>query len=444
MLSKSEVYGIIDWIIECGKGYDILTNIEYKNEGLTRFANSEIHQNVYKENMIIDIKVKDGSKTASVKTNRTDAESIKRAVEQALENLKFVPPGDLEIPLIESPMEISKEAYDTTLDSKFSTMERAKLIEKGINILEDDYHGAGALSLIKEFYAVGNSKGIKRFARFDRVEFTVMVMEKGGSSGYVELNTDKAEELDVVKEFKTAYEKAKMGIDPIELEPGKYTVILEPLAVGDLLSYLAYAGLRGRAIEQGFSFLTGKVGEKVFGDNVTIKDDGNHPNTMKMPFDFEGAERKELIFFDKGVSRDLAYDLKSAIKAGKKTTGHSIGDTDLGGFPFNIIMEGGDKTLDELISTTKKGLLVTRFHYMNIINPREIVLTALTRDGLFLIEDGKVTRGVKNLRFTESLLNALNNIIGITQKQVKVPHFFGVSVAPGLKIADFTFTGKTS
>ena len=444
MLTKSEAYTIIDRILEYGKGYDLLVNIHCTGEGLTRFANSGIHQNVYKEDVAVSIKVQDGPRSVTVNTNRTDESSIRAAVKEAAENLKLVPPGDTAVPLVGAPAEISSEDYDRELAQKFSTAARAKLIKEGIAVLGAGYHAAGALALITGFYAVGNSLGIKRFCRTDHAEFNVMVMETNGSSGYAEIHTDRSAELDVAAGFHTAYTKAQMGVDPIDLEPGHYTVILEPLAVGDLLNYMAYAGLRGRAVQQEISFLTGKTGQKVFGDNITIRDNCRHPAMPKLPFDFEGAPRKEITFFDRGTARELAYDLKTALKDGKETTGHSLADPDLGGFPCHLVMEGGEESMENLIAGTANGLLVTRFHYMNIVNPREIILTALTRDGLFLIENGGIARGVRNLRFTESLLNAFNNIAGITARREKVPGFFGVSYVPALKIENFAFTGKTS
>lgn len=139
----------------------------------------------------------------------------------------------------------------------------------------------------------------------------------------------------------------------------------------------------------------------------------------------------------------MAYDIKSALREDTETTGHSIGDSSMGGFPINLIMKNGDKSIEDIIKESDNAIIVTRFHYMNIVDPRQAVLTALTRDGLYMIENGQIKHAIKNMRFTESMLNALNNVTGISKERVKVPGFFGVVYVPALKIENFHFTGKT-
>jgi predicted Zn-dependent protease len=177
----------------------------------------------------------------------------------------------------------------------------------------------------------------------------------------------------------------------------------------------------------------------VFGENITIRDDVNNENTMPLYFDFEAYERKTLDIIKNGVVKELAYDIKSAIKDGVETTGHSVGQSGMGGIPLNLVMEGGCDTLEGLIKSASKGILITRFHYMNVVDPRQALLTGLTRDGLFMIEDGKLKSGVKNMRFTESMLNAFNKVVGITNERKKTSGYY----VPAVKIEDFHFTGKT-
>lgn len=442
MLSKKKAYEIIDTTLSYCNYYTMIS-IDAEEEGLTRFANSEIHQNVLNNNTSITIKILHDKKESKVTTNLLDVESLKQAVNEAEENLRFLPEGELEMPQICEPKEISNEDYDKELGSKFDITNRSKLLKHGIEQFEPAFIAAGSLSLKKTVYAMGNTKGIKRYARIDSVEFNAVVIHEDGFSGYVELNTTKANELDVVEQFEIAYTKAKQGINPISVKPGEYTVILEPLAVGDLLAYMSYLGFTARGVQTGMSFLTGKLGEKVFGDNITITDDVHNANTIPLRFDFEGYEKKKLNIIEKGVAKELAYDVASAIKDGVETTGHSVGDTSTGGFAFNLVMGNGQNSMRDLIKSTKRGLLVTRFHYMNAVDPTKAQLTALTRDGLYLIEDGKVKSGVKNLRFTESMLKAFNNVVGITKERKKVPGFFGTNYVPALKIENFLFTGNT-
>ncbi len=443
MLNKATAYALIDKTLSFCNHYTMVT-VDAKEEGLTRFANSGIHQNVYNNDTSLTVAVYKGKKEASVTTNVLDESSIKQAVKEAEENLDFIPDGEYELPELTLPPEIAVEQYEQEVSKKFDIENRGKLLKEAIDSLEDGYIAAGALSLNKTVLAMGNNRGIKRYARVDSVDFNAVVIHKDGSSGYAACNTNKAAELDVSEQFRTAFQKAKTGLDPITLEPGAYTVILEPLAVGDLLAYMSYSGFSARSVQTGLSFLTGKIGEKLFGENITVTDDVSNPNTYPLKFDFEGHEKKRLAIIEKGRVKELAYDSKSAAKDKTTTTGHSVGHPDIGGFPFNLVMEAGKDNLEDLISSTKKGLLVTRFHYMNIVDPRQAVLTALTRDGLFLIEDGVIKSGVKNLRFTESMLKAFNKVTGITAERKKVPGFFAVNYVPALKITDFHFTGKTS
>lgn len=438
MLNRKEAYEVIDRVLSyCN--YYTMVSISSEEHGLTRFANSEIHQNVYNADNSVTIKVCYGKKESKVSTNLLSEDGLKQAVMDAEENLKFMPDGDIEIPQIISPEEIVYEEYDEELEKVFDTINRAKLIKEGIDSLDEGYTAAGALSLNKEAIAMGNSLGLRRYARLDNVDFSVVVTHRDGVSGYGEVNSDSANEINIPAIFKAAYNKARMGINPITIEPGSYTVILEPLAVGDLLQYMNYIGFSARSAQMGTGYLTGQIGKKVFGENITIKDDVNNENTMPLYFDFEGYERKPLNIIEKGIVKELAYDIKSAIKDGVETTGHSVGQAGMGGIPLNLVMEGGNDTLEKLIKTTKKGILVTRFHYMNVVDSRQALLTALTRDGLFMIEDGEIKSGVKNMRFTESMLNAFNKVVGITIERKKTSGCY----VPGLKIEDFHFTGKT-
>lgn len=438
MLSRKDAYEVIEKILSYCNYYTMVT-IDSEEHGLTRFANSEIHQNVFNADNSVTIKVYSGRKESKVTTNLLTEEGLRQAVTDAEENLKFMPEGEIEMPEIISPEEILCEDYDEELEKKFDVVNRAKLIKEGIDLLDTDYTAAGALSLNKEAIAMGNTQGIRRYARLDNVDFSVVVTHRDGVSGYGEVNSDKADNLNVLDEFKTAYNKAKMGLNPIVIEPGSYTVILEPLAVADLLGYMNYVGFSARSAQMGTGYLTGKIGQKVFGENITIRDDVNDENTIPLYFDFEGYERKALNIIENGIVKELAYDIKSAIKDGVKTTGHSAGYAGMGGVPLNLVMEGGDETLEGLIKSTSKGILVTRFHYMNVVDPRQAVLTALTRDGLFMIEDGKIKSGVKNMRFTESMLNAFSKVVGISSERRKASGYY----VPALKIEDFHFTGKT-
>ena len=206
---------------------------------------------------------------------------------------------------------------------------------------------------------------------------------------------------------------------------------------------MSYVGFSAKSVDTGISFLAGKKGQQVFGENISIYDDHTDGNTFSLPFDFEGYERKKLNIIDQGVAKELAYDIRTALKEGVDTTGHGLGEASTGGFPINLIMKNGAKSLEDIIKETDNAILVTRFHYMNVVDPKKALFTALTRDGLYMVKNGQISHAVKNMRFTESMLNAFNKVTAVSKDRKKVPSFFGVSYVPALKIDDFHFTGKT-
>lgn len=435
-------YALIDKVLSYCNNYTMVS-ITDTDEGLTRFANSEIHQNVQNSDTTIEITVSGNKREATVTTNLMDDESLKLAVKNAEENLLFVPEGELLIPELTSPSEICNEDYDASIETTFGILDRARLIKEGVEALSSGFTAAGALSLEKTVLAMGNNRGVKRYSRIDAIKLSVVVTHESGSSGIATESANIASDMDVSLSFVAAYSKAIAGINPISIEPGSYTVILEPKAVANLLMYMAISGFSAKSVQTGSSCLTEKLGERVFGENITISDDVTNDNTFPYYFDTEGYERKKVEIIKNGVANQLVYDTKSAVHDGVETTGHSISSPEMGGIPLNIVMEAGSESFESMIKSSKKAILVTRFHYMNTVNPRQALLTALTRDGLYLVEDGEIKSGIKNMRFTESMLEAFNNVTSISAERTKVPSIVGVSYVPALKIENFHFTGKT-
>lgn len=417
-----------------------LIRMDYNQEGLTRFASSEIHQNVVREDLNLTLQLREGKRESIVSTNRLDDEGIFELVREGEAILDLVPEGEIEVPLVEEPAEISWEERDPKLVETYTTMRRAESIKEGVLSLSKGSTASGTLSLDQKEIMLANTEGMRRFLGLDTIHFSTVVTS-GEGSGFYQLETQSSGEMDPLFGFSVAQEKAKMCGEPLLLPPGKYTVILEPLAVSTLLTYMAYAGLSGRRIQQGSSFLINKKGERVFQEDISIYDDYQGEGTYGIPFDFEGVPKRRVDFIQEGIAKDVVYDLRSAAIEGLSSTGHSVGDYSIGGFPINLFMAPGDKEIEEMIAETERGLLITRFHYTNIVNPRQLILTGLTRDGTFLIENGELKGGIRDMRFTESLLVALNQVEAIGKTLYKRPQFFGVNMVPALKIKDFTFSG---
>jgi predicted Zn-dependent protease len=257
--------------------------------------------------------------------------------------------------------------------------------------------------------------------------------------------------LDIEGLTKEAIEKASKR-EPIQIEPGEYEVILEPYAVSELLSFLGYLGFHALAVQEGRSFFCNELGKKLVDEKVTIYDDGVDPQGLQVPFDFEGVPKQKVTFFEKGVAKGVTYDSLTAGREGKNSTGHGlIAPNTSGPIPINLFMEGGESSLDEMVRSVRKGIYVTRFHYTNVVEPMKAVITGMTRDGTFLIEEGEVKRPIKNMRFTESILKALSQVSAISKERrvcsegtVYSRRFVTGTVAPAIKVEGFNFSGVSS
>jgi len=232
-------------------------------------------------------------------------------------------------------------------------------------------------------------------------------------------------------------DKALAGRDPKALPPGKYTVILEPAAM-DLVSFML-SGFNALAVDEGRSFLTGKVGEKIVGDNITMASDPYHPLHQGRPYDGDGVPTEQVTLVENGTAKNLVYDRLTAKKHGVEPTGHGGGGRNAyGAYPSYMVMEGGNATLEDMIASTDKGILVTRFWYMRMVDPMKVIVTGMTRDGTFWIENGKIAYGIKNFRFNESVLEMLGNVDMMSE-----PVLSGGAVVPAIKVRDFNFTSGT-
>ncbi len=214
-------------------------------------------------------------------------------------------------------------------------------------------------------------------------------------------------------------------------------MILEPVAVGELVTFLGYLGMGALALQEGRSFLTGKLGGKVAGDNVTIWDDGTDGRGLAMPFDWEGQPKRKVTLIENGIGRGVVYDSYTATREKRETTGHALPAPNTAGpLPLNMFLAPGEASLDEMVASTRRGILVTRFHYVNVVHERETILTGMTRDGTFLIENGKRTKPLKNLRFTQSVLGALS-MVEMIGKECALAEY---AYVPALKVGKFSFT----
>lgn len=444
MLNKKEAYQIIDTILDLAKGYDTRVLVQGQAEGLTRYANSEIHQNVFEDLTTVTITIIDGNKRSEQTTTDYSDQGLEIIVAEAIDNLQFLPEGSAQPPAVTAPLTLESDYFNEALATNYNTLARANYIRQGLDSIANDYLAYGTLTYTEAQFAFGNSQAVKRFTHNNMVSFTVLISsQKGGSSFYATCSQN-SEDIDVVASFKQVATKAQLNQNPKQLEPGAYTVILEPAAVSDILTYLSFIGFSAKSVQNQISFLSNQIGKQVFDSRISITDDWTNTHTIPVPFDFEGYPRKTVTIIEDGVAKGLIYDTLTAMKDDVKTTGHSLNMPAQGGLPLNLVMQGGAQSLEDIIANTTEGILITRFHYMNVVNPRQAILTALTRDGVFCIKDGRITNAVKNMRFTENIAEAFNHVLAISNDRRRTTSFFGNFYVPAVKLSNFHFTGKTN
>ena len=335
---------------------------------LTRFANNIIHQNVEEETTLLSVRAVVGQRTARATTNRLDDASIRRVVEEATSMARLqAPDPDLQPVAEPCPCE-DVDRYDAATAAA-SPRVRAEQVAKAVEVAKGlSLSAAGIFSTGVSVEAILNSRGLVAYHTQTRAEASV-TMTGADSSGWAKANAIGLEGVDLSALGERAAQKAVASRQPDEIAPGRYTVVLEPAAVLDLLGFLAY-DFSATAIRDQRSFLTGRVGKQVFGANITIRDDVRHPLQSGSPFDGEGIPRRPLALVDGGVVRDIAYSRQAAHAAGVEPTGHGLPlPNELGEAPLNIVFSGGETPVEQMIAATDRGILVTRLWYIREVDP---------------------------------------------------------------------------
>ncbi len=428
LLGKEAALRIVERVLEKSPGDLTTVSIRGGISHLTRFCDNYIHQNVSESGNGLSVTVIFGKKIGSASTNALDNESIDRTVETAARIARLQRPNE-EFRGLPGPKELPEFDAFVPETFEFTALERAK----GVKAVTDaakakGFEAAGAYSTGASEMCMANSLGVRAYLASTSASLSTVVMSETGS-GYAEDRSRDAREISPEQVAAVATEKCAMSENPVSVPAGEYEVVLEPLAVADMLGYLS-GGFQGESYEEGRSYLSGKLGQKVFSEKLTVWDDGLDPRGFPMPFDMEGQPKKKIVMIEAGVPTALFYDFRSAQKYGKEPTG---------GFPMNIFMAEGDATVEDMIKNTKRGILVTRFHYTNMAHPFRVLVTGMTRDGTFLIEDGKITKPVKNFRFTESAIRVFNTMDMVGKESVSA----GRAVVPAIRVPAFHFTGVT-
>ncbi len=416
--------------------------VSFESQALTRFANNAIHQNVAEREAHLSVRPVIEGRTARASTNRLDAESIRRVVEEAIAITRLTAPDPTMLELA-GPAEYTPVERYFAATAQATPEERAQVVAEAIAVVEGaGQTAAGIFSTGESVFALLNSRGV--FARHAETmaRFSITAMAPG-SSGWAKASHCDHRALRPAELARAAAEKAAWSGNPRELPAGRYTVILEPAAVLDLVGQM-FGDFSGTAVRDGRSFLNNRIGSKLFGENVTILDDVAHPQQSGPPFDGEGVPRQALTLVERGVVREIAYSRHAAALAGAQPTGHGYPlPNEAGEAPANIVIPGGGTAVNHMVAACPRGILVTRFWYIREVDPYEKIFTGMTRDGTFLVEDGQITAGLRNFRFNESLIEMLSRVEALSEAvRTSGEEAFDL-VAPAMQVGGFRFTEVT-
>ncbi|HLG73152.1 MAG TPA: TldD/PmbA family protein [Chloroflexota bacterium] len=415
------------------------------DEALTRFANNTIHQNVAERNSSLHVRAVIGKRIGVARANSLEAQAIREAAESACTIARYSEenPEFVTLPAPSGAVAAIKEAFSE--DTAAATPERrARAVQAIISRAEaDKLIAAGAFSTMAEEVAAANSLGVFAYQPSTSAEATLVVMGDS-SSGYADRAATDVSTIDAEGMAAEACGRATRSAQPRDLDPGTYPVVLEPYAVAEMLDYLAYVGFGATALQEGRSFMAEKMGQRVAAEAVGIYDDGLDPRCFPMPFDFEGVPRRRVALIEQGIARGVVYDSFTASRGNVSNTGHALpAPNSMGPMPGHLHIEPGQATLQELVAGLDRGVWVSRFHYVNVIQPLETIITGMTRDGAWWVEGGEVRYAIKNLRFSQSVLDALASTEAIGRELKLQRGWFGGSLVPALRLGRFAFTGKT-
>jgi len=414
--------------------------------GLTRFANSQIHQNVIEHDATVRVRLTDDGRTGVASTNRLDNEGLRDVVARAVAIRDRAARNPDAAPLPDggsTPHATLGSAEATTTADPSTRAQEAKAViaaADGANLI-----ASGAFSTETQTMAVANSRGVERSETSTLAKLITVVMDDAGGSGYSQAVSIDASDVDGAAVGAEAVDTARRSAGARDVDPGEYPVVLEPFAIGTVLEYLSFISFNALAVEEGRSFM--ELGRQVMGKNVDIWDDGCDLSGTPSTIDYEGVPKRRVDLVSGGTATGLVHDSMTARRAGTESTGHGLpAPNTWGPLAWNLFMAAGARSADDLIGQLDRGIWVTRFHYVNIVHAKKGILTGMTKDGTFLVEGGKVVRPIRNLRFTQSIPNAFSQIAAIgAETRLVAAEYSGINArVPALLIDRFAFTGATA
>ena len=412
-----------------------------------RFANEAIHQDLVQEGVTVTVKVLEGRRVGVASANTLEPQSLARCVSAAREIARHSP-TQRDLPEPPGGHHLSTTTDVVPATTRISPSAIVSSIKRLFHLCKGAGAGlAGSFVTGTDEFAVANSTGVSCYAASTVAGAKLVTMYRQLSGFASGVNRDVGR-LDLEGLLKQSLGQSLHRRESAAVPLGSYQVILESEAVAELVTWLGYTAFGAKSVEERTSFLAGRMGERVMGEAITIYDDGNDPLGLRMPFDFEGVPKQRVTLIDRGTASGIVYDAAYGARFGHLSTGHGMPPNEIDGpLPLHLGMAPGRAAVGEMIASCKRGLLIPRFHYVNgLLNPREALMTGLTREGAFLIERGKIASPVKTMRFTQSLLEAFSRVLGVSKTRTLVAdpsQELGCAVMPTLHLAAFKFTGRS-
>jgi predicted Zn-dependent protease len=417
---------------------------------LTRFANSRIHQNMADDETRLHLTVVlDGGRRAQASTTRLDDPGLQRLAEDVLAAAALRPP-DAGDPGLAPPAPVPEVDHWDDRTAAATPEDRARLVRAFTDAgaaLPEGSEAAGFCATEARAHALATSTGQRARARTTRARLDGIfraATDGPPADGWAQSTSVSVADLDGAAVGGLAAQKADASRRLVDIEPGELQVVLEPKAVAEILLFWAYLGFNAKPHLEGTSFV--HLGEQQLDAAIHLWDDATDPRALGRPYDVEGTPRSRVDLVRDGITVGLVHDRRTALAAGVEPTGHAIGSDAFGAYPADLFLGGGDRSPEELVGEVERGLLVTDLWYNRILDPKTQVVTGLTRNGVFLVEQGEVTAAVRNLRYTQSTVGAFapGHVLGLGDDARLVPNDGGIVHVPTVHLAAWSFTGDAS
>ena len=444
MLGERNVKELLANVLARSPADETEASLSAVDEALTRFANNAIHQNVAESDAVLQVRAVFGRRVGAASTNDFSSASLARLVERACDIARHQPENP-DFPGLPFPQPIPQvNSFDEAIAAASPEMRARAVADVCKQATAARAVAAGAYSTAAIETAIANSRGVWAYHPSTSVDFTLVVANDEEGTGYAHGTSWRLDRVNTGALGMEALQKALAARAPRTIPPGEYPAIFEPYAMADILENLAADGMGALAVQEGRSWMNGRLGHVALSPSISIWDDGLDPDGEPQPFDCEGVPKRRVDIVRNGIPLEPVYDTHTAAREpGRISTGHAqpVDEDWDGPMPGNLHLAAGDSTMEAMIQSTDRGLYVTRFWYSNIVAEHDCVLTGMTRDGTFWIERGEVVGPARNLRFTQSLVAALKHVTALGREARPIGGFYGSYRLPAMKVEGFRFTG---